>query len=782
MDPARLCGALLEAESESRVVDILIATSLWEDPRAWRDFGDQENNFSTIGNQQASAEAALVEKLVNSIDAVLTLECCLQGIDPEGVQAPRTVSEAVSRFFGIKDGNLSEPTPTELTQLAGRIGLVASGSKRAPNLTIIDSGEGQSPDQFPETFLSIGKSNKLKIPFVQGKFNMGGTGVLQFCGRHNLQLVVSRRHPNLAPADEAWGFTIVRRDDPAGNVKSSVYRYLAPGGRVPSFRQDGGLNVRLDGGKSGMAELPTLDFGSIIKLFDYQLPGGAKTNILFDLFNDLSCLMPGVALPIRFFERRDYAGHSFESNMVGLGARLERDTADNLEFVPTSHILLPDTLRLPARVYAFRRKPDGSSASEKFRGREGVLFVVNGQAHGSLDKLFFKRSKVGLSWVADDLLVLVDATRLPGRDREDLFMNSRDRLRDGEMKRDIEGALEECLHTHELLRELNDRRRTLALGKKLEQDSALADMLKDIVMRSPVLAALLVTGQRIPDAEHMRPAAPSRLDNFPNLTFPTYFVLMKGNDRRVAHLGQRFKVQLETDVENRFFDRQIEPGTVTLRCDGQQVGCDPPNLMNGIGTLNLALPAWAKEGSALSYELDIDSPGNVVEPFHLQFERIVEGPIITKGTTGGRKSPADPDEAGDRQTPSSRGLPEIVTVRRPDWGLYNFDAESALLVRESGSESYDFFVNLDNKYLQAEVRNRRGQRESLEAQFKYGLALFGLAALQFRRDHPEDSEGNPDSEQFIRGLSEAFAPFLIPMVDGLSTLALAPEPPDESDT
>ncbi|MEO6044797.1 MAG: hypothetical protein ABIQ47_12885, partial [Tepidiformaceae bacterium] len=222
VDDEQMCRALLACEDEQAAEAVLTARGVWKDPRTWSDFGGQENNFSTIGNQQANPEAALVEKLINSMDAVLTLECRRAGLDPEGPQAPTSVKEAVSRFFGIRDGNLAELTATELTRHAARIGLVATGSKRLPNLTVIDTGEGQEPDEFPNTFLSLGRSNKLKIPFVQGKFNMGGTGVLQFCGERNLQLIVSRRHPDLVPSDESWGFTVVRRDNPSGGVRSSV--------------------------------------------------------------------------------------------------------------------------------------------------------------------------------------------------------------------------------------------------------------------------------------------------------------------------------------------------------------------------------------------------------------------------------------------------------------------------------------------------------------------------------------------------------------------------------
>jgi hypothetical protein len=121
--------------------------------------------------------------------------------------------------------------------------VVSTGSKTNPCYSIIDKGEGQIPEKFQDTFLSLGKSNKLRIPFVQGKFNQGGTGVLQFCGSHNLQLIISKRHPDIARTEEyvtknKWGFTIIRRDNPSEGVRSSTYRYLAPEGEVLSFESD----------------------------------------------------------------------------------------------------------------------------------------------------------------------------------------------------------------------------------------------------------------------------------------------------------------------------------------------------------------------------------------------------------------------------------------------------------------------------------------------------------------------------------------------------------------
>ena len=184
MSPANkeLCLSLLYAESEREVIDHLTAVGYWDDESAWRNFGDMENNWSQIGNQQGHPVAAMVEKLVNSIDAVLMRECQARGIPLESLDAPQTIDLALEQFFGIKNGNMANVGASKRAELSRYIGFIATGRKNRPNYIVFDQGEGQTPRTMPDTLLSLSKSNKLRIGFVQGKFNMGGTGVLPFCG------------------------------------------------------------------------------------------------------------------------------------------------------------------------------------------------------------------------------------------------------------------------------------------------------------------------------------------------------------------------------------------------------------------------------------------------------------------------------------------------------------------------------------------------------------------------------------------------------------------------
>ena len=98
-DNYKLCHELLSCDSESDVILLLKERGYWDKPELWRFYGDVENNWGQSGNQMKLAEVALVEKIVNSVDARLTNECLIRGIDPAGPKAPKSIQEAAARFL-----------------------------------------------------------------------------------------------------------------------------------------------------------------------------------------------------------------------------------------------------------------------------------------------------------------------------------------------------------------------------------------------------------------------------------------------------------------------------------------------------------------------------------------------------------------------------------------------------------------------------------------------------------------------------------------------------------
>ena len=149
----QLCLALLHADTEQEVIDILHNHGYWDDPSVWRPFGDLEGNFSTIGSQADNPESALVEKLVNSIDAVLTGGCWVADIRPYSPDAPRTILEAVARFIheeankAQRLSHISEWSKEKRREVSERITLATTGTLQNSALRLSTMERDKLPTQ-----------------------------------------------------------------------------------------------------------------------------------------------------------------------------------------------------------------------------------------------------------------------------------------------------------------------------------------------------------------------------------------------------------------------------------------------------------------------------------------------------------------------------------------------------------------------------------------------------------------------------------------------------------
>ena len=821
-----LCLVLMRAESEAEVVGILNTARLWDNKRVWRLYGDRENNFSTIGNQQNRPDAALVEKLVNSVDARLMEECMARGVTPESPAAPKDIRAAVARFFeegkpagSVFSGQVHAWPDDKRRNVARGITLAATGLKGQdgdPCLTIADLGEGQTPRKFPDTFLSLEKSNKLRIPFVQGKFNMGGTGVLEFCGRQNLQLLVSRRSPRILngnfehPTDDEWGFTVVRREDPSGNRRSSSYTFLAPvgadevpqKGHVMTFAA-ATIPLFPDGSQPYAREA---EWGTLIKLYEYSLPGH-RTHILrkSGLLARLELLLPELALPIRLHEcRPGYGGHagSYETTLTGLSVRLdEGGRADNIEAdFPTSAPFICGGEPMAATIFAFKK-----GKAETYRRTEGIIFTVNGQTHGHFTADFFRRTKVGMSYLADSLLLIVDCTGISGRGRELLFMNSRDRLRDGEQRKEVEQELEDLLRNHPGLRALRERRRREEIESRIEDSKPLEQILETLLKHSPTLANLFQFGNRASNPFKTNTTGAEEKP-YVGKQYPTYFKF-KGRDagnelQREGHLNARSRIAFETDAVNDYFTRSIDAGSFELwleTTDGRIAARDlifssNTSLQNGVANLSIRFPPNCKVGDRLQFIAEV-TDATQVEPFINKFSIVIHEEVTNESGKGKRRNPPDDKSGDERETAGGIELPAYKKVAKDKWAIQSppFDQHTALIVKDSGTGAtnetpstsekviFDFFINTDNihlqRYLKSELKAGEDDRVA-RIRYELGMMLGGLALIHQDRldkkvNHSNGEEEGTKRESIesrVAEVTKAFAPFLLPMIDALGAL------------
>lgn len=821
-----LCMTLMRADSEAEVAGILDAAGLWENRRVWRLYGDRENNFSTIGNQQNRPDAALVEKLVNSVDARLMEECMARGVKPESPAAPKDIRAAVARFFeegqaagSVFSGQIHAWPNEKRREVARGITLSATGVKGQdgdPCLSIADLGEGQTPRKFPDTFLSLEKSNKLRIPFVQGKFNMGGTGVLEFCGKQNLQLLVSRRSPRILngnfehSTDDEWGFTMVRREDPSGNRRSSSYTFLAPvgadevpqNGHVMTFASKV-MPLFPDGAQPYVRDA---EWGTFIKLYEYSLPGH-RTHILrkSGLLARLELLLPELALPIRLHEcRPDYGGHagSYETTLTGLSVRLdEGGRAENIEAdFPTSAPFNCAGEPMAATIFAFKK-----GKAETYRRSEGIIFTVNGQTHGYLTADFFRRSKVGMSYLADSILVIVDCTNISGRGRELLFMNSRDRLRGGVLHKEVEQELEDLLRNQPGLRALRERRRREEIESRIEDSKPLEQILESLLKHSPTLANLFQFGNRASNPFKTTKTGAEEKP-YEGKQYPTYFKF-KGRDagselEREGHLNARSRIAFETDAANDYFTRSIDAGSFSLWLvteDGNAAAKDldfssNTSLQNGIASLSIRFPTACKVGDRLQFIAEV-TDATQVDPFINKFSIVIYEEETKESGKGTRRSPPDDKSGDERETAGGIELPVCKPVPKDEWDNQSppFDQHTALIVKDSGVSAndataansakviYDFFINTDNihlqRYLKSELKAGEDDRVARK-RFELGMMLSGLALIHQDRidtkakpgDRGGETEQRDGIEARVAEVTEAFAPFLLPMIDALGAL------------
>lgn len=767
-EPKELALALAYADTEEQVKQMLEEAGLWEDsPTNWKVIDEGHQNFSTIGNQQASADVALTEKIVNSVDAVMLSKCLEKGIDPESSEAPQSIAEAQKKFFDIYDGALSRVDSQQRSQLAEEILLVVTGTKKRPSYTIIDKGEGQSPNSFVNTFLSLNRGNKNKIKFVQGKFGMGGTGVLPFGSlNHNLQLVISKRNPNIKTEqpDDRWGVTIIRRRRPEADMRSSEYIYLAPKGEIISFHSN---SLPLLPGAYPQAYKEKLEYGSFIKLYEYQIDDSLASHISQHFYHRLSLLLPRIALPVGLYERRkEFIGHSNEVVLSGLSVDLEESKKEDIEAsTPLSGRFTIEGENIGYRIYVFHKGKRNS-----YTRNSGIIFTLDGKLHGAISQAFFKRKGVGMSYLADSILVIVDCSEISGRMREELFMNSRDRLRKTGKGRHIKDRLEEEISQNEGLKELREKRIRELSEKKLEETQPLEDVLQNMINKSISLQNLLSQGGKLRNPFDLDPNR--EREKFVGKEYPTYFKLAKGfskdNPKRYPIDQKEFRVEYETDACNDYFDRDKDPGRFYFKLSNLMADSSTPSLYNGKAKLRVPMPESVRVGDTLYFEsqlTDVTIPEPIVETFPIKIEQPV------KTNPGG--DDVDPPTPRPRKALGRLKLPEIISVEKKKWGEHGFNKMSALKTLYTSKE-YHCYVNVDNIYLRTEIKKQPDKAVLLRDRFTLGMVIMGMSLLNFYRKQEEqearlaqDDDEKISPEDKVAEFSKMIAPALLPMIEAL---------------
>ncbi len=682
MNIESLFKELYTAQTEEDVDKIINAHPNLFKPKNWSPLGGHENNFGVIENQQSTPIAALIEKITNSIDAVLMKKCLEADIDPKSSQAPQSMDEARTTFFpDHRDWDMA----TFRNQQAESIQILADGPKRNTSLIIYDDGEGQHPEEFENTFLSLLRGNKNEIHFVQGKYNMGGSGAIVFCGKKRYQLIASKRFNNTGK----FGFTLIREHPLSkaeeGTKKNTWYEYLKIDGKIPAFqagRQSLGLYNR------------PFTTGSIVKLYSYDLPTGIS-DISRDLNQSINEYLFEPVLPVYTIEKEDrYPKSSLRRGLYGLKRRLEQE--DNKYVEESLSEGFDDSLfgKMKVTCYVFKTKIDDRSVKETketiqrefFKNRMSVLFSMNGQVHGHYTSEFITRS-LKLNLLKEHLLIHVDCTDMKPNFRKELFMASRDRLKDGEETRELRKFLAEKLgDKNGRLAEIQKRRKDSITVESEDAKDLLKSFAQNFSRNTELLKLLEQTlnldlppkGKEKGNTNNSTKKKQRKKEQQPfnPQRFPAFFKrrAQGKKDKEVVTIpfGGEKTIFFDTDVENNYFDRIEEPGELNIAIldfkTNDTTGGDAPGKVDRIedvfnarksspqdGTIKIHLNPKKEEhvGDEVKIKVSLgDHTGEFEEVFWVK----VSEP----------KAPTQPSPKPEKKEIPTLGLPDLIYAYREE--------------------------------------------------------------------------------------------------------------------
>jgi hypothetical protein len=773
--------ALRDCELAGDVQRLLERHGLWDNDEYWRPLGDNDNNWGNVNNQHERSDAAIVEKLTNSQDAVLLGACLSAGVDPEGDAAPASVAEAVQSFFGSE-------SPSDRAQ---HWAVAVSGSRGTrglsrPCISISDVGEGQTPTSMHKTILSIGGGNKRRKRCQQGKFNQGGTASIVF-SQDGINLICSKRDPgvleqNPEPCDRAghWSFTITRIrwwPDAIGESRTPTVQYLSPG----PVGEDGNRGL-LAFTSEHLAIMPVDDaahmrevgHGTLIRMYEYEMDGFASNAVLRGgVMRRLEALQPGMPLEGRVHECRYGPGNATRLR----GAVMKMRNSDELiDGFPVSINLEILGNEIQTDVYAFN--PERAS-TYRTKG-QAIVFTVHGQSHAQLGVSFIKKARQGI--IANDLFIEVDCSNLQQQVGSTLFKASRDRFADTTFKRLLLDELRDAIESNEALSELSAEVRRRDLQTRLSDDRPVQDLVRKFLSTDPSLRSLLLQNQgRISD-----PVPRDTSDgetSWQAQTHPTIFHFEKMEPGetlvRTAAVGKYCRVNFKTDVVADYFRRDDCPGKkqVTI-VSSKHRDVDLISKVN----VHQGYAYWSIKFGEEEFAPDdrVKIRFEVIDDVYDQTFVNEMDLVLTAASPARPTQPRDgtrrtrANEEGGNNNTAHLGLPNAIEVYEDHWGQHDFTNKSVIRVDQymaEGEECLSFYINMDNIFLKNRIARGGRDADLTKLVWKNANVIVGMAAMHY---HKEQSREDPIDE-YAEGISEALGMFLLPLIDFMADQEATPQ-------
>lgn len=740
MELIKLFELLYFAETEASVDKIIETNPDIFKSENWKAIGGNESNFGIIENQQSNPIAALVEKVTNSMDAMLMRRCHELGIDPKGKQAPKSMEEAVESFFPeYKNWDLPKFRRTQSEQIQ----VLADGPTKDTAVIVYDDGEGQNPEDFENTFLSLVRGNKNDIMFVQGKYNMGGSGAIVFCGKKSYQLIGSKRFDGKGK----FGFTLVREHPFAKGEeiykKNTWYEFLKIDGQIPSF-DCGDMDLQLHN--------RLFKTGTVIKLYSYQFPSG-YSGFAQDLNQSLNEFLFEPVLPILTVDKKKrYPNNKvLELDLFGLKRRLEQENNYVEEWFSEEYFEPELFGKMKVSCYTFRAKQADKSVKDTkddikkryFKNNMSVMFSMNGQVHGHLTSEFITRT-LKFNLLKDYLLIHVDCTDMNYNFRKELFMASRDRLKQGGESNALREYLGKKLRKSQL-DEVHKRRKD-SIGFEGEDTTELVRSFAKNMPKDSDLFKLLQNTLKLEEKkdrkekqEDKRPTKQETKEPFSPKRFPSLFKLHSKKDNPITVIsipkGGEKVIKFDTDVENHYFDRTEENGELTIGIldvkHNSNSGGDKAGNENAIGKLLSVTKSSPKDGT-IKLGIAPSNDLNVGDEVQLQVTLTGPNPDLEELIWVKIVEPEAPKEntpKDDTDSIDNLGLPKLTVIHEKDWEAceqkgISMGYDKVMFPVGEGDKLEEICVNLDSRVYLNHRSKLKSESQIEVSQKKYIASVY----------------------------------------------------------
>ena len=739
-----LCLRILRATSESAVTEIIDADLDLSNDDSWTPVDNRDTNFNVITNQASTGGKALTELCTNMVDAVLMKHAHEHGIDPTGADAPKSVLDGVRELVqlrGARSGRLSEVDDERYLRgfAEGNLVIGVHGGTRRddpPCFTFVDNGEGQRPEDFESTFLSLSKGNKSGIPFVQGKYSMGSSGVLSYCGRRWYKLIISRRF-NIT--DGPWGWTLLRRRPHDG---PPIAEYFSPTGSIPSFTMPLLHPMNLKSG--AVDEKVKIQAGTVVKLYDYHIGSPPSFRGVREALHEnlVSTILPFRIMDYRYpadtkrDERR--AQGVDERPLYGMEYPLLRrhgqeiDEADDEgtdDPLGSEHhigeVNHPYLGLVSARVIVLQKNLPGWLKYPRNTSR--VFHAVNGQVQFKQNRGYLSQ-QCKLPGLKDRLVVIIDASDLSEAAHNDVWKGDREQIRATPVGDLYKDEVTKLVRDSEYLKALQQRIFREETENLTEKGQEL--LFQNLVDSDPNIAQLLPSGSVVTLPGYIGHYG-REIDDWEGKYSPTFLKLLaKRIQRDGIYIGidGRRTVAFSTDTANDYLVRQDNRGRIFVVGKGKDKFSYRSALRNGRLTLTFeALPGKVTAGEEFMFSVGLLDDA-IAEPVTEEVKILAVTSRQPK-PPGPRPSPHDPEPTLERSLPPSKWLTRdgrLIGEEATDPWPEGFTDQDGGRVEDLGEAQKLYSINYDNAHFRHFFERERAPVNKKVIAEQYRMAMLVL--------------------------------------------------------